>query len=55
VEARFPVLKVLAMQQVADVKDSEPLFQLIVNFRTASDAKEAAGMLLDLPKEAQEQ
>jgi hypothetical protein len=55
VETHFPVLKVLAMQQVADVKDPESLLQLIVKFRTASNAKEAAGMLLDLPTEVQEQ
>jgi hypothetical protein len=55
VEIYFPELKVLAIQQVACVKNVDLMRQFIVKISRASDAKEAAGMLLDLPKEASQE
>lgn len=55
VQAHFPELKDLATQQVATIKDATLLNHLLVKISMASNAKEAAGLLLDLPEETSQE
>lgn len=55
IQGHFPELKSLAAQQVAPIKNVTILNHLLFKISLTSDAKEAAGMLLNPPTEAQEQ
>jgi hypothetical protein len=52
VQDRFPELESLAARQVAIVANIARLRRFIIKISRASEAKEVAGMLLDLPQEA---